>query len=128
MSKPNKQKIAVSEQQPGLNDLFSVALAGLAETLPPGPESHDVPLPAKKKGRVTLHRETAHRGGKSVIVIRDWSDAHSDEEIEAVGSQIRKGIGVGGTVKNREVVIQCNKPDGVRRLLEEMGYRVDGVR
>ncbi len=44
--------------------------------LPPGPSAKggpDSPQNRWKMGKVTLQRETAHRGGKTVIVIKDFA-------------------------------------------------------
>lgn len=131
MSKPNKAKIQTSGKQEPLNNAFAGAFTGLGP-LPTGPEPSTPLQPAKaapvKKGRVLLRRETAHRGGKAVVVIYDFDAKVSNEALEELARTLKKKLGVGGVVHEREVEIQGDKTAAVRSALEEMGYKVGGVR
>jgi translation initiation factor 1 len=93
-----------------------------AEGLPPGPD-----LPAAKRGRVVLRKETAHRGGKTVIVVYDFPPHVTGKQIEEYAAKLKKACGCGGTVKGREIEIQGNQPGKIRALLEAEGFRVAGV-
>lgn len=127
MSRPNKQKIS-TQAQPG-GGLFQ-AFAGLEMGgLPPGPETAaQQPPPPAKRGRVVLRRETAHRGGKTVLVVDGFDAAFSAEAIEALAKRLRAACGCGGTVRNRTVEIQGDQPSRVREVLENEGFRVAGER
>ncbi len=103
-----------------LNNPF-VRLSG--EGLPAGPVSK----PAKL-GRVVLRRETAHRGGKTVVVVYDFAAHVPIAKIEEYASQLKKTCGCGGTVKGREIEIQGDQPGKIRALLEAEGFQVAGVR
>ncbi len=95
------------------------------EGLPPGPE-----LPPRKgrAGRVVLRRETAHRGGKTVIVV-DQLPAHLPvARIEELARQLRKACGCGGTVKGRTIEVQGDQPARIRSILEGEGFQVAGER
>jgi translation initiation factor 1 len=92
------------------------------EGLPPGPES-----PGPKLGRVVLRREKAHRGGKTVIVVYDFSPQITGKRIEELATMLKKVCGCGGTVKGREIEIQGDQPGKIRTLLEAEGFRVAGV-
>ena len=124
------KKIEVSGANSGLQNPFAVLDAS---GLPPGP---DEPLtvttikeekPAKK-GRVVLRRETAHRGGKAVVVVGDIPAQIGQAEIEEIARCLRKSCGCGGTVREREIEIQGDQPAKVCALLENLGFRVAGVR
>ncbi len=122
-------KIDVSGPSGGLQNPFqSLELSGL----PPGP-ADEKQLPEKtgtvpaKRGRVVLRRETAHRGGKTVVVVGDIPENIPDEEIEKILRDLRKSCGCGGTLRGREIEIQGDQPARVCHLLEEMGFRVAGV-
>ena len=91
--------------------------------LPPGPE-----LPKPKPGRVVLRRETAHRGGKTVIVVDQIPPQISAAKIEDLARQLRKACGCGGTVKGRTIEIQGDQPARIRSLLESEGFQVAGER
>jgi translation initiation factor 1 len=81
-----------------------------------------------RRGRVVLRRETAHRGGKAVVVAGDFAPEVTVGEIEELARHLRKSCGCGGTVRGREIEIQGDQPAKVCALLEELGFRVAGVR
>ena len=85
--------------------------------------------PAKVvRGRVVLRKETAHRGGKTVIVIHDFAAFVSTESIEDLGRKLRHACGCGGTTRQRTIEIQGNHVAKIRALLEEEGFRVAGIK
>lgn len=79
-------------------------------------------------GRVVLRRETAHRGGKTVIVIADFAPNISTRQIEELARKLRNACGCGGTTKERCIEIQGNQAAKIRELLEKEGFRVAGER
>lgn len=97
--------------------------------LPPGPA---VPAaPAKglwKMGKVKLQRETAHRGGKTVIVIKDFATHLPISVIENVAKRVRSACGCGGTVKDKRVEIQGDNVAKIRAVLEAEGFEVGGIK
>ena len=125
MSAP-KKRIPTSGPQSGLNSAF----AGLKlDGLPSGPDVPEVvALHAVKPGRVVLRRETAHRGGKTVLVLDGFGGQHSAAAIEALAKRLRTGCGCGGTVRERTVELQGDFPAKVRHLLEAEGFVVAGER
>ena len=121
---------AADSSRPGLNAAF----AGLnVPDLPAGPVESpappkDSPQTLWKMGRVVLRRETAHRGGKTVIVIHDFATHLPDSVIEKVAKKIRAACGCGGAVKGRTIEIQGDQPARVRAALEAEGFQVAGFR
>jgi len=112
---------------PGLNTPFtSLTAAGLPAGSDAPPPAAPTP-PTPKLGRIVLRRETAHRGGKTVIVIHDFAPNIPGSLIESLTSQLKKTCGCGGTVKDREIEIQGDQPAKIRTLLEAAGFRVAGV-
>ncbi len=93
--------------------------------LPAGPE---LPITPPKRGRVVLRRETAHRGGKTVIVVHDFAPQITHAKIETLATQLKKAYGCGGTVKGHEIEIQGDQPGKIRALLEAEGFQVAGVK
>ena len=112
---------------------LNAAFAGLdLSNLAAGPKAIDDASDGKeriwKMGRVVLRRETARRGGKTVIVIHDFATHLPISVIEAVAKRIRSSCGCGGAVKERTIEIQGNQPGKFRAVLEAEGFEVAGVR
>jgi translation initiation factor 1 len=112
---------------PKLNSPF----AGLrVEDLPPGEEPSFPTRPATRKpglGRVVLRRETAHRGGKTVIVVHDFAPSIPMPVIEDLARKLRNACGCGGTTRQRSIELQGNQAARIRSLLEEEGFKVAGI-
>jgi translation initiation factor 1 len=81
----------------------------------------------KSQGRVVLWRETAGRNGKGVTVLRELPTHWLPHEIEQLARNLRKSLGCGGTIRGRDIEVQCEDAARVRRYLEEQGFRVGGV-
>ncbi len=123
-----RKRIDTNPQQDGLNDAFS-KLNLDARALPPGPKSApDAPQRVWKMGRVVLRKETARRGGKTVIVVDDFATHLPVSVIEKIGKKLRQICGCGGTVKGRTVEIQMDQPARIRAVLEGEGFEVAGIR
>jgi translation initiation factor 1 len=94
-----------------------------SEGLPPGPEkAAGKSSTPKSRGRVDIVRQTAHRGGKTVIVVQGFVGISQDEK-ESLAKTMRKSCGVGGTVKEGRIEIQGDKRDEIARILTEAGFR-----
>jgi translation initiation factor 1 len=124
-----KKKIPINAPQTGLNTAF----AGLdLPNLPAGPAPAPPP-PATglqaiwKMGRVVLRKETARRGGKTVIVVHEFATHLPQSVIDTVAKQLRQSIGCGGAVKGRTIEMQGNQPAKIREALEAQGFQVAGV-
>jgi translation initiation factor 1 len=75
-----------------------------------------------------LRRETAHRGGKTVLVVDGFGEQHASADIEALAKRLRAACGCGGTVRERAMELQGDFSGKVRQLLEAEGFSVAGVR
>ncbi|WP_340063327.1 translation initiation factor [Ascidiimonas aurantiaca] len=71
------------------------------------------------------HFSNKGRGGKTVTVVKGFSG--SETEIKLLAKQIKTAIGVGGSVKNGEIIIQGNFRDKIIKWLEERSYNVKRV-
>ena len=128
--RPEKSKrVEINPQQRGLaglqNALTNVNLPSLAAAdEPPNPVTP--PMPGKR-GRVILRRETAHRGGRTVIVIHDFPPNVTGSALEDLARGLRRALGTGGTVRNRTIEMQGDQPGKIRAFLKETGFQVAGV-
>ena len=128
--RPEKQnRVELNPQQHGLAGLGG-ALSGLdLGSLPPAPAKPAASEPPKPKklGRVVLRRETAQRGGRTVIVIHDFPPAMTRHGLEDLARDLRHAVGAGGTVRERTIEMQGDQPAKIRALLEKLGFQVAGV-
>ena len=83
---------------------------------------------AKITGRIMLRKEKAHRAGKTVLVVTGFSSKISEEVINSLAKEAKVACGCGGTVLNRNIELQGDQPERVRKFFESKGYRVDGIR
>lgn len=119
---------AAEATRSGLNSAFSgLDLPNLPAAPEPTPAA-DSPQTVWKMGRVVLRRETAHRGGKTVIVVDDFATHLPVSVIEKMAKKLRGVCGCGGTVKGRMIELQGDQPGRARTALEAEGFQVAGVR
>jgi translation initiation factor 1 (eIF-1/SUI1) len=77
-----------------------------------------------------LARETKHRGGKAVVVVRgfDKLQGWDADAVEQLATELKRALGCGGTVEEaREIVVQGDRPAQVAEWLRRQGFRVEGV-
>ena len=73
-------------------------------------------------GIVRVRRETKGRGGKTVTVVTGLS--LDDGGLAALGTELKRRCGTGGTVKEGDILIQGDHVDLLVAELEKRGYRV----
>lgn len=74
--------------------------------------------PAKQNLKIWLDRL---KGGRVATVVRGF--VGSDDDLSALGKELKKSCGVGGTAKDGEIIIQGDHRDRVLELLIKAGYR-----
>lgn len=83
-----------------------------------GPAQPDTLPPAQQKLRVRMER--SGRGGKTVTIVAGF--VGTAEDLNALGRTLKTKCGVGGSVKDSEIIVQGDFRDRLVTLLKEMGY------
>ncbi|MCP5095422.1 MAG: translation initiation factor [Chloroflexi bacterium] len=81
-------------------------------------------LPATEQ-TAHLHREKKGRGGKTVTVIRNLQLSPAD--MKALGKQLKKAAGTGGTIKDGAIEIQGDCRDKIAVTLQKLDYKTKNV-
>ena len=84
-----------------------------------GEEQEEATL-APEKQTLRVWRDTKGRGGKVATIVRGF--VGSTDDLEALGRDLKRGCGVGGSVKEGEIIIQGDHRDRVTTLLIQKGY------
>ena len=104
-----------------LEDLAKIQFENLA----PDPEGYVAPEDEFVPQELEAHFSNKGRAGKTVTVIKGFEGEAS--ELKELAKMLKNAVGVGGTVKNGEIVIQGNYRDKLMDLLTEMGHKVKRV-
>lgn len=86
---------------------------------PPCDEESTATLPPSQQ-KLRIFYERAGRGGKEVTLIRGF--AGSEEDLKSLGKSLKQFCGCGGSVKDREIILQGDKREIVRQKLIGLGY------
>lgn len=92
-------------------------------SLPPGentPEPASEKAPRKDTLRVIIDRKG--RKGKVATIVEGFTVG--DDEVAEVAAMLKRKLGVGGSSRGGEILIQGDAADRVRELLAKEGYKV----
>jgi translation initiation factor 1 len=81
------------------------------------------PDPAAKE-KLLLRRSTAHRGGKTVLVLEGFSPAWPAAKLESLLHGLKTSLGCGGKIENRTLELQGDLADRLIPLLESREFSV----
>ena len=74
----------------------------------------------KNQQKLRLNMERAGRGGKTVTLVKGF--VGSEEDITALSKLLKQKCGVGGSVKDGEIIIQGDHRQRLIEILKKEGY------
>ena len=95
------------------------------ENLSPDPDPLPERPPKFKSQELEAHYSTKGRAGKTVTIIKGFIG--SEKELKVLAKQLKQSVGVGGSIKNGEIIIQGNYRDQLMALLIDIGHRVKRI-
>jgi len=111
----------MSKKLSSLEELAKIQFENLAPDReePNTPETEFVPQ------KLEAHFSNKGRAGKVVTVIKGFEG--DIQTLKLLAKKLKNAVGVGGTVKNGEIIIQGNYRDKLMAILQEMGHQVKRV-
>ena len=100
------------------------SLEDLKNLFPEAEGTYEAPK-EKHTQLLEAHFSNKGRGGKTVTVIKGFEGTL--EELKALGKYLKTQCGVGGSVKDFEIIIQGNMRDKIMQLLQDKGHIVKRV-
>ena len=74
-----------------------------------------------KMQNLKISLDKKNRGGKTVTIISGYIGKETD--IEKLGRELKSKCGVGGTIKDGEIIIQGDHKERIIKILSEAGYK-----
>ncbi len=75
---------------------------------------------AKHKQPIRIALDKRQRRGKQVTIVADFKG--SESELKELGKMLKTKCGVGGSVKDREIIIQGDFREKIKQILIDNGY------
>jgi translation initiation factor 1 len=111
----------MSKKLTSLADLAKMQFDNLA----PDPEPQEPEAAVFEKQQLEAHFSNKGRAGKTVTLIKGFEGEL--QNLKALAKTLKNVVGVGGTVKNGEIIIQGNYREQLIQLLTDMGHQVKRV-
>ena len=111
----------MSKKLSSLEDLAKIKFDNLAPDPDPVPKTQ----PKFQAQDLEAHFSNKGRGGKTVTLIKGFDG--SADELKKLAKNLKQSVGVGGSVKKGEIIVQGNYREQSMTILKEMGHRVKRI-
>ena len=91
---------------------------------PPPSKRTSEPLVPTSGEKLLLRRSTAHRGGKTVLVLEGFPPAWSAAKLEVLLHELKTTLGCGGKIEARTLELQGELVDRLIPLLEARDFTI----
>ncbi len=86
----------------------------------PEEQEEDITLPVKEQ-LLKVRLDAKHRRGKLVTLVEGFTG--TDADLDDLGRQLKAYCATGGSVKNKEIIIQGDNREKVLQWLKKSGYQ-----
>lgn len=114
----------MAKKKLGLEDLGGFVFSTNDDFDPHSEEGKKESL-APSEQYLEAHYSSKGRAGKTVTVVKGFEGP--DDDLNSLGKELKKKCGVGGSVKDGEIIIQGDVRDKVMHHLKQEGYNVKRV-
>ena len=83
-------------------------------------EKEEIETPPKQQQKLRVSIEKNHRGGKTVTIVKNFIG--SEDDMKELGRLLKTKCGVGGSVKDGEILVQGEFKEKIIELLKKEGY------
>ena len=115
----------MSKKKKTLNDLSQLGSFVYSTNPDYQPEEETLESLAPEEQHLEAHFSKKGRGGKIVTVIKGFEGSEAD--LKKLGKELKNKLGVGGSVKDGEIIIQGNNRDKIVQILKDKGYKVKKI-
>lgn len=109
----------------GLDDLGGFVFSTNDDFEPEDQQGGDIEKLEPSDQFLDAHYSSKGRAGKKVTIVTGFKG--TDDDLTRLGKDLKKKCGVGGSVKDGEIIIQGNLREKVMDILREEGYNVKRV-
>ncbi len=78
--------------------------------------------PKSFKIPIKVHYEKKGRGGKEAVIIRGFDVPNHNHDLDVLCKTLKSKLGIGGAVKDDEIILQGNHRDRIFQILIDMGF------
>ena len=90
-----------------------------SDFMPEEKQEEEITLPIHEQ-LLKVEVDSKHRGGKTVTIIEGFIGSQNDLDI--LSKQLKSHCATGGSIKNKEIIIQGDNREKIMQWLKKTGY------